>query len=127
AAGNAPLAHLEAAGVSSERRAALRRALVRGGCLPGRLQHGDLWPGNILRHEDSWWLLDYELFAQIRVPLYDAFHLLRTSDRIRRPRAGTWVASLLDETSETAVTRNILGRAARRHGLAPEKVAAAFV
>ena len=95
--------------------------------MPGRLQHGDLWPGNVLRQENSWWLLDYELFGAIRVPLYDAFHLLRTSDRIRRPRDGTWVASLQQETAETAAARDILGRAARRHGLAPEEVAAAFV
>ena len=127
AAGEAPLAHLAAAGVRPDRLAALRRALARVGRVPGRLQHGDLWPGNVLHHGDSWWLLDYELFGEVRVPLYDALHLLRTSDRIRRPRAGTWVASLMDETAETAATRDILGRVARRHGLVPEQVAAAFV
>jgi fructosamine-3-kinase len=95
--------------------------------VPGRLQHGDLWPANVLRRGDSWWLLDYELFGEVRVPLYDALHLLRTSDRIRRPRAETWVASLMDETAETAATRAILGRAAQRHGLTPAEVAAAFV
>jgi hypothetical protein len=124
--GEAPLAHMAAAGMKPDRCAALRRVLARGRRLPGRLQHGDLWPGNILRHGHSWCLLDYEVFGEVGVPLYDAFHLLRTSDRLRRPGAETWVASLLHETAETVASRAILGRVARRHGLGPEEVAAAF-
>ena len=56
----------------------LRAAIAAAGRVRRVFQHGDLWPRNILRHRGQWWLLDLELFGQIQVPLYDAFHLFRT-------------------------------------------------
>jgi len=56
----------------------LRDAIAAAGRVRRVFQHGDLWPRNILRHQGQWWLLDLELFGQIQVPLYDAFHLFRT-------------------------------------------------
>lgn len=43
---------------------------------PPALQHGDLWPPNILRHGGRWWLIDFAECGQVWAPLYDAFHML---------------------------------------------------
>ena len=43
-------------------------ALADAPPVPRRLQHGDLWPGNIIHWEDDWWLLDFEAFGRVQVP-----------------------------------------------------------
>src|SRR5881397_3247923 len=41
-------------------------------------QHGDLWPSNVVHSGGSWWLLDFEVFGEVQVPLYDVCHFVRT-------------------------------------------------
>lgn len=44
--------------------------------LPVQLQHGDLWPTNVLRANERWWLIDYTECGMVWVPGYDLFMML---------------------------------------------------
>ncbi|HEY1308579.1 MAG TPA: phosphotransferase [Vicinamibacterales bacterium] len=110
-----------------------RDALARAGVVRRAIQHGDLWPRNILRHDGHWWLLDFEMFGQIQVPLYDAFHLVRhcwtlrqgrlqrAIHRERSPatlpnRLPSWIGSLRSSHT-TQPYQHTLAWASARHGL----------
>jgi hypothetical protein len=111
----------------------VRQALASAGRVRRVLQHGDLWPRNILRHEGSWKLLDFDSFGRIQVPLYDAFHLVRHCWALRqRTRRGvgewvrasaklpnhrpSWIESLCSPGAAQVYQRT-LGWARQRHGL----------
>lgn len=76
-----------------------RQALSMASPLPRHAQHGDLWPGNVIRSQGSWWIIDYEEFGWVQVPMYDVLHMLQTSlvgHRDKRKRLGdasAWVES----------------------------------
>ena len=74
--GEAPLATLPLGGAQ---RAALAEALRAAGTAPTFPQHGDLWPGNVIRERETWRLLDFDLFGRVDAPLFDACHLTFTS------------------------------------------------
>jgi hypothetical protein len=44
--------------------------------LPLSLQHGDLWPPNIIKNRNSWILIDFTECGLVWVPGFDLFHLL---------------------------------------------------
>ena len=110
------LAYLGRRGVASVIITTLRNTLLAAGALPRRLQHGDLWPGNVVVTKRRWWILDFELFGQIQVPLYDACHLLRTSSDIvaTPPSNDVWVNRLVQRNplgSQWSTTLSTLPRA----------------
>jgi hypothetical protein len=82
--------------------------------------------GQCPARSESWWLLDYELLGEVRVPLYDAFHLVRTSCRLRGSTAGSWIAQLLEDTPDSVAARRILRRAIDRLRLSPDQAIAAL-
>jgi len=69
--------------------AVVRNAISAAGSVRRVLQHGDLWPRNILRYDGHWWLLDFDTFGQIQVPLYDVFHMVRSCWVLRQGRGVT--------------------------------------
>src|SRR5439155_45094 len=88
--------------------------------LPRLLQHGDLWPANILWHQGSWRLLDFESFGRVQVPLYDVHHFVRTCGSLRRPRSeatGGWLDRLASRDREAALCRETIRREAGELGL----------
>ena len=74
--GEAPLALLP---MSSGQLEACAAALRAAGTAPRFPQHGDLWPGNVIRQRGIWRLLDFDLFGRVDAPLFDACHLTFTS------------------------------------------------
>jgi hypothetical protein len=112
---------LGAAGVAQDELAVLERAMVDGEDAAPLPQHGDLWPANVLRDGHHWRVLDFEVFGEVRVPLFDALHLVRTSAELRRNgpgEGGAWVDWLFGAaTHEADAARALLGRRAARHGL----------
>jgi hypothetical protein len=85
----AALSFVADAGLGEARVEALRGALASAGTVPPRSQHGDLWPANVLRCGDDFVIVDFEVFGEVRVPLFDVFHFLRhcvmQRDRHSRP------------------------------------------
>ena len=131
AAANHSLAYLAAMGLEPERLEALEHAIGPAASLPRRLQHGDLWPANVLHHRGCWWLLDYEMFGRVFLPLYDVFHLVRSSCQQRRPTAGgrasqTWLELLAREGPEPRACQALVREAAARLGLRAEQVLASY-
>lgn len=59
------------AALNTAEREALTAAVVTAGDLPARAQHGDLWWANLLMIDGSVWVLDFDIYGEIRVPLFD--------------------------------------------------------
>lgn len=86
------LSTLSAMGLPSESQEALLSAADSASAVATRPQHGDLWPANLIQRSDGgWWVLDFEMYGRIRVPLHDVFHLVRTSTS---PDEVTWLRRL---------------------------------
>ena len=68
------LTHLRSAGMSSKWVRALEATVDVANPARPRIQHGDLWPSNIIRGRRGWCLLDFEMFGAIQVPLCDVYH-----------------------------------------------------
>lgn len=124
------LAKLRQSGVASRDLTAVEQALTEGGELPRVLQHGDLWPGNVIRSAGSWWLIDFAEFAQVQVPMYDLFHMLqynpgRASAETRHAWFTLGNGAIPDQW--TAAARAIVHGHATRRGYEPAQVGAALV
>ena len=124
------LAVLRNAGIEARDLRVLEDTLAKGGELPRVLQHGDLWPGNVIRHQGSWWLIDFAEFAEVQVPMYDVFHMLQSNPGRQSARTQhAWLTlgpgALDDRWSEAA--RTIVHRHAAQRGYTPFQVGAALV
>ena len=122
--GASALATLAGAGVTPGSVEALQRLLDAAPQVRSRPQHGDLWASNVLRTKDQWVLLDLEFFGMVRVPLYDAIHLVKTTSQMRTTPAEPWDAPrtpwsglMLGETPEGGVARRVLRSAANANRL----------
>ena len=118
------------AGLGARAWRTLESALARAGRVPRALQHGDLWPRNVLSSQGRWHIIDYEQYGSVQVPLYDALHLVRTSWDARpkqRDHGGAWLDELTGNGGEGAVYRSTLRRAAACAGLTPGQAAGALV
>jgi phosphotransferase family enzyme len=116
-------------GLAQHRLEVLAAALAAGGEVISELQHGDLWPPNVLVNGASWYVLDLELFGRVRVPLYDLLHMLHVCSDVRRPEAAghrPWVELLLADPAE-AGARQLIRHSAQRRGLSPASTFAALV
>jgi hypothetical protein len=117
-------------GLAARRADALARALAGGDQVAPVLQHGDLWPPNVLVDGSSWYILDLDLFGRIRVPLYDLFHMLCICSEVRQPEPAAgrpWAQRLVDGDPSEAGARDLVRRTAHRHGLSSSAAFAAFV
>ena len=114
------LAAVAAAGLDPGDVSRIAAALDAAGPVPAMPQHGDLWPPNVLRVRETWVLLDFELFGQLRVPMVDAAQLVRSSGDVLWPRrgAGTWIGDLGRNTERGRFSQRLLGAARIRLGLA---------
>jgi hypothetical protein len=123
------LDYLEHLGAPAGDLGRLRRLLEAAGSVPRRVQHGDLWTQNVIRSAGSWCVVDYELFGRVQVPMYDAFHLVRSSTE-GRPRGQSGSSTWLDRMARgdrTALTsRRVLSWARARYGLTPAQALGAL-
>lgn len=117
-------------GLSGDRIAIITATLERGGSTAPQLQHGDLWPPNVLVDGSSWYVLDLELFGRVRTPLYDLLHMLHICSEVRHPESETgktWVERVIRGAPTEAGVLGVLRRAADRQGLAAPSALAALV
>jgi len=120
------LARLGAVGVAEDLLRGLEQALACAGSVPRLLQHGDLWPGNVLWHRGSWRLLDFEVFGIVQTPLYDVCHFVRNCWTLREPRAAAatpWVTRLASVARDADLCRHAILREARRLHIGPIQAA----
>jgi hypothetical protein len=117
------LEYLASVGMYPEHLDALTGALHRAGEVRGWPQHGDLWPGNVLWDRGAPRLIDFEIFGEIHVPLYDVLHWLRVCFGFRpdavspdRPRLA-WVDALAHDTPAVRKSRALISMSARRRRL----------
>jgi hypothetical protein len=122
--GSAPLTDLASRGLTPERAEALEQALARAGCLSRRVQHGDLWPGNILWWAGSWWVLDLARYGWCQVPMYDAYHFVRSCCELRQDVRGSgtgagWYGQMASGDRVATTARQTLASVAEGLGLTP--------
>lgn len=118
------------AGISPELVCGLEAALAHAGTVPRMLQHGDLWPRNVLRCDDHWWILDFELYGRVQIPMYDALHLVRTTWDARpasRESRRAWLDYLMGNGAESRVYRETAVHAARAAALTPAQAGGTLV
>lgn len=120
------------AGLSADAAARIGERLA---ALPERAcaQHGDFWPRNILvagaaTSQPTTWIIDFENCGAVDLPLYDVFHLIRSSAEI----AGGWRGDWLQRWATADGAAGLAGEvdaAARRvlPGAPPQAVEAALL
>ncbi len=117
-------------GLAAQRVKSLAMALERGGQVAAELQHGDLWPPNVLVNGTSWYVLDLELFGRIRVPLYDLLHMLHICSEVRHTRTSSrqqWIERVVRNDPTESRALDLVRRTAHRHQLAASSTFAALV
>ena len=122
--------YLGSVGLAADDCAMIRRALRRVSPLPRQLQHGDWWPANLIRAGGSLWIVDFEHYGEVQVPMYDVFHLLRTcSDLWAGGDAGdSWLDRMLDDrTTVTRLLREAACRAMAKLDLTTDQAIGALV
>jgi phosphotransferase family enzyme len=124
------LGRLADAGVDAGALAAVERVLGHAGPLARRLQHGDLWAGNVIRYRGGWALIDFAEFGEAQVPMYDVFHMLQSNPGRRRgPTSQAWLQVGLGAVEDkwTDASRRVVNASAARLGLTTPEVAATLV
>lgn len=126
-----PLGRLARSGLTGEQSAALDEVLARAGSAERFPQHGDLWPGNIIRERGAWRLLDFELFGQVEAPLFDVCHLTFTSTEYLLTGGHgfdrRWISYIQASSPLGEGTRAVLRRSAEAHRLQPRQAVGALV
>jgi len=123
------LQFLGQAGLAPRRTAALEAALLAGGTVPPRAQHGDFWPANVLRGADGGFIvLDFEMFGEEQVPLFDVYHFLRSClmQRARPQRGRTLLEILAGDRPDARTWRTLVQEEAARDGLSRRQALGAF-
>jgi hypothetical protein len=117
------LAALAPVGLPNESLELLMAAADSAPAVAARPQHGDLWPANLVeRREGGWWVLDFEMYGRIRMPLHDAFHLVRTS--ALPSGEGTWLQQLATGDDWARAQQQIIREAAARSEVPASAVSA---
>lgn len=121
------LTSIAAIGIGGNDIAVLTSFLDEAGAVPGSPQHGDLWPGNILRDGTRWRLVDFEMFGKVRSPLFDTLHLLRTSLVARSSKGGeAWLLHAEAGQQQATQALQLLVSAGQEGGLGLTKITACF-
>lgn len=103
----APLALLERAGQPADTTALIHAAVQ--GTWRRQPQHGDLWPGNVIWSAQGPVLLDFESFGEVEHPMFDAWHLVRSTCHARNDH-GSWLDVLSPRSAADQQWRNLLDK-----------------
>ncbi len=120
------LTSLAAAGVDRSTVEPIANALQQAPRLPRHLQHGDLWPGNVVGWNGSWWLLDFEAYGKVQFPLFDVYQLLRSSPIVGHAVPATQ-AGVAGPAGWDPGRFELLRHFASQLELTPEQTAAAYL
>lgn len=92
--------------------------LVTAPCV---LQHGDLWPANVLKAEGRWWLIDFTECGMVWMPGYDLFLLLVNSPT---GFSTAWIAPTPGVALDSwdAARQQVMAQFVRRHMLSAHQL-----
>jgi Phosphotransferase enzyme family len=76
------------------RRLAARATVELIGALPVVPQHGDLYAGNLLENGGHWYVVDWESFGMVDLPMYDLYTLLLSMLQTRGSVPAEWSPEL---------------------------------
>ncbi len=107
--------------------AALTAVLLAAGDVPSRAQHGDLWWANLLASGGRIWLLDFDSYGEIRVPLFDDLTFMLGTLGVRGGSLADAVEWLGSEETEARACRALLLERAGADGLSAQQIEGVMV
>ncbi len=120
------LERLSRHGLGTDRRQRLEY-LMNEVTLASELQHGDLWPQNVLVKAGRLVIVDFDDLGDVHVPLYDAFHFLRNCLMARQSSMAITILDLLAPgRPDAGIWHQVVRRERERLQLESHQVIAAF-
>ena len=110
------------ASLSDSERSALARAVAHAGAVPPRPQHGDFWWQNLILADGTLWVIDFDSYGQISVPLFDDVTMLLTTMGVRTGSVTKALQHLESSHPEAVSCRALLDRCARTQGVASHQL-----
>lgn len=123
AASVANVAYLQEHGiVEHEAAAALLAALSRSGTVTPLPQHGDLWSQNLLVVHGDVWLIDFEEYGDVQVPLFDDLTLVLATIARRSGGGREGLRRFLSADAEGRAWRRLVRDRAAAERIEPEQL-----
>ena len=108
--------------LDSGERKALDTAVMNAGEVPSRPQHGDFWWQNLLVADGRVWVIDFDSYGEVRVPLFDDVTLILGTLGLRAGGAVAGLARLVSGEAEGRECRGLLAERADAEGLTASQV-----
>lgn len=105
------------AALDAREHAALVQAVAEAGDMPSRAQHGDLWWSNLLMIDGRVWVLDFDSYGEIRVPLFDDLTFMLGTLGLRAESLAGGLERLGADDAEARAFRALLVERAEADGL----------
>jgi hypothetical protein len=97
--------------------AAIAWAVADAGDMPSRAQHGDFWWSNLLMIDGRVWVLDFDSYGEIRVPLFDDLTFMLGTLGLRAGSLAGGIERLASGDPEARALRALLVERAEADGL----------
>ncbi len=115
------------AALNATEHAALRAAVLATGDMPTRPQHGDFWPPNLLMTEGRIWVLDFDSYGEVCVPLLDDITFMLGTLGWRAKSLAIGVEHFSSEHPEARACQALLLERAEADGLTAAQIEGVIV
>jgi hypothetical protein len=102
--------------------AAVADVVARAGAVAPLPQHGDFWFQNLLLVDDDVWVIDFEEFGQIQVPLYDDLTLILATLAVRSGGGVQGLRTMISADAEAVACRELIRDRAAAEGIDPTQM-----
>ncbi len=113
--------------LDTDEHAALAWTVADAGDMPSRAQHGDFWWSNLLMIDGRVWVLDFDSYGVIRVPLFDDLTFMLGTLGLRAGSLAAGIERLASESTEAHALRALLAERAEADGLIAQQIAGVIV
>jgi len=117
----------ELAKLDATEHSALSAAVLAAGDMASRPQHGDFWPPNLLMTDGCVWVLDFDSYGEVRVPLLDDITFMLGTLGWRAKSLALGVEHFGSEHSEARACRALLLERAGADGLTEPQIEGVIV
>jgi hypothetical protein len=115
------------AGLDASEHSSLRVALLASGTMASRPQHGDFWPPNLLMADGCVWVLDFDSYGEVRVPLFDDITFMLGTLGWRAESLAKGVEHFASDHAEARACRSLLVERAKADGLSEAQIEGVIV